>query len=366
MNNPVIIVGAGLAGIRAATLLQAEGIDYRILEARNRVGGRILSIESSAMPESGKFDLGPTWYWPRYEKSISKLVQELRLETFEQYTQGAMLFERYEGRAPEQHVLPEHAIERSLRFTRGVQALISSLVDTLPLDKIELGLHVKGIDLSEDKVISIRAEDSEGHIKVYTTNHVILALPPRLVEKHIHFSPALSKQTVSGLMNKPTWMAAQAKAVAVYDRPFWRETGHSGMASSWVGPLHEIHDASPGTGAGALFGFFGMPATARQEIGETRISKLVIDQLVRLFGPEAREVREILLQDWSTEQETTVANDLMQLTSFPEYGAIPVEGDWEKKIIFAGTETSSDFGGHLEGALLSAEKAVNQIIAFVK
>ncbi|KGP77716.1 MULTISPECIES: flavin monoamine oxidase family protein [Paenibacillus] len=365
MNNPVIIVGAGLAGLRAATLLQAEGIDYRILEARNRVGGRILTNVSSYVPESGKFDLGPTWFWPRYEKSISKLVQELQLETFAQYTQGAMLFERYEGRSPERHVLPENAIERSLRFTDGAQALINALVDQLPLDKIELGVHVKAMDLSRES-ISIRAEDVEGNTKEYTANHVIFALPPRLIAKHIHFSPVLSEQTLRDLMNKPTWMASQAKAVAVYDRPFWRETGHSGMASSWIGPLQEIHDASPETGTGALFGFFGMPAKTRQELGETQISKLVIDQLVRLFGPEAREVQTILLQDWSTEPDTTVQDDLTPLQSYPDYGEISIDGNWKHKIIFAGTETSLNYGGHLEGALLSAERAVNMIIKFVK
>ncbi|MFS0906790.1 hypothetical protein AB3N02_27595 [Priestia aryabhattai] len=58
-------------------------------------------------------------------------------------------------------------------------------------------------------------------------------------------------------------MAGQAKAVAIYDRPFWRELGLSGFVSSWVGPLQEIHDASPDVGSGALFGFLGIPARMR-------------------------------------------------------------------------------------------------------
>jgi monoamine oxidase len=74
-------------------------------------------------------------------------------------------------------------------------------------------------------------------------------------------------------------MAGQAKAVAIYDRPFWRGSGLSGFVSSWFGPLQEIHDASPETRSGALFGFFGMPAKARRELGEDKVLKLVIDQL---------------------------------------------------------------------------------------
>jgi monoamine oxidase len=37
MNEPVVIVGAGLAGLRAAALLQANGISCRVLEARDRI-----------------------------------------------------------------------------------------------------------------------------------------------------------------------------------------------------------------------------------------------------------------------------------------------------------------------------------------
>ncbi|MEM1154111.1 MAG: hypothetical protein AAGI44_08210 [Pseudomonadota bacterium] len=46
----------------------------------------------------------------------------------------------------------------------------------------------------------------------------------------------------------PTWMAGQAKVVAVYESPFWRDSGFSGDAMSRKGPLIEIHDASPASG----------------------------------------------------------------------------------------------------------------------
>ena len=42
------------------------------------------------------------------------------------------------------------------------------------------------------------------------------------------------------------------------------------------------------------------------------------------------------------------------------------DGVWDKKIIFAGTETSSEYGGHLEGALRSAERAVVEVIGLDK
>ena len=40
---PVIIIGAGAAGIAAGRTLQKQGIEYLILEGRDRVGGRVYS-----------------------------------------------------------------------------------------------------------------------------------------------------------------------------------------------------------------------------------------------------------------------------------------------------------------------------------
>ena len=42
-SSDVIIIGAGLSGLYAATILQDEGYRVRVLEADNRVGGRVLS-----------------------------------------------------------------------------------------------------------------------------------------------------------------------------------------------------------------------------------------------------------------------------------------------------------------------------------
>jgi monoamine oxidase len=73
MNNPVIIVGAGLSGLRAASLLTEKGIKCRVLEARDRIGGRVLSASDPKRPDLGKFDLGPTWFWPQYGAKLLNL-----------------------------------------------------------------------------------------------------------------------------------------------------------------------------------------------------------------------------------------------------------------------------------------------------
>ncbi|MFS0892512.1 flavin monoamine oxidase family protein [Peribacillus frigoritolerans] len=362
MNNPVIIVGGGLSGLRAASLLTEQGIECRVLDARDRIGGRVLSTSVTNRPDLGRFALGPTWFWPQYESHIANLVKELDLETFEQYKKGEILIERFQIKPPERCVLKENSDERWVRLTGGVQSLIDALSETIPSEIVELETRVKKIEINESGDITVEAELSDGKRKKILADAVILALPPRLVAHRIEFSPSLPPNLITDIVKKPTWMAGQAKVVAVYDRPFWRELGLSGYVLSAVGPLEEIYDASPNKGSGALFGFFGMPPEARKKMGQEKILKLVFDQLVKLFGSEAKNVKAILYKDWACDSETAVEEDFSPLKSYQSYGQPPVEGVWEKKIIFAGTETNSQCSGHLEGALQSAEQAVFEII----
>lgn len=356
-DEPVIIVGAGLSGLRAATLLHAKGIKCIVLEARDRIGGRVLSLGVEGEPELGKFDLGPTWYWPRYEFAMDRLVKELNLQTFEQFTEGKMLVERSRTEPPIQHDLPAGAMEYSLRFVGGVQALIDALVAKLPTDTIHLNTKVTAIH-----------QDSNGKVKVQTDGNdfyassVIVAIPPRIIEQNISFLPEIHSELQSNLINKPTWMGGQAKFVAVYENPFWRDQGLSGFVSSRVGPLQEIHDASPFSGSGALFGFFGLPAKVRLSMGKEQLIELVMKQLIHLFGPSAKHVKGILYKDWSSDEHTAVEKDSEPLLNFPNYGPIREKTDSLNNIFYVGTEMASQQGGHLEGALQSAERVVIEII----
>ena len=362
MNEPILIVGAGLSGIRAATLLQAQGIEYRIIEARNRIGGRILSEEVEGQQDLGKFDLGPTWFWPQREPVISNLVNELGLRTFEQHTAGEILFEPYENGAIQRHLLPAGAVEKSLRLVGGIGSLIQALAESIPADRVELNSYGTHIQLDEDDKMTVDVRRADGSREKIRAKAVVLALPPRIIASHITFSPQLPQHLLTSLQEQPTWMAGQAKAIAIYERPFWREDGLSGQSMSRTGPLSEIHDASPETGIGALFGFFSMPPKMRQELGEEQVMERVVDQLTRFYGPAAKMPLALLYKDWSSDTKTAVENDSKPLTDFPEYGPPPQSTEWGQKILFASTEATANHGGHLEGALQSAERAVAEVL----
>lgn len=67
----VVVIGAGAAGIGAARQLQEAGVAYRVLEARDRIGGRAWTDDSFAVP----VDLGCFWLWQGSRNSIAALAR---------------------------------------------------------------------------------------------------------------------------------------------------------------------------------------------------------------------------------------------------------------------------------------------------
>jgi len=84
-----IIIGGGLSGVYAAHLLAREKKSFMILEARYRLGGRILSPGFNGFHT----DLGPSWYWPDINPIMEHLIQRLGLKGYRQFEAGLGRFE---------------------------------------------------------------------------------------------------------------------------------------------------------------------------------------------------------------------------------------------------------------------------------
>ena len=348
MSGSVAIVGGGLTGLALADRLHAAGIDFQLFEARDRLGGRI----STARRGADWFDLGPSWFWPGQPR-MAALVQRFGLNVIAQYAEGAQLYE-----TAKEEVIRDRgfaSMQGSLRVHGGMGAIVEALASALPLGSAETGRAVQSI--SADGTISFADHGA------CTFGRVVLAVPPR-VAAEIAFAPELPHHVQSALCGIPTWMAGHAKLVAVYDSAFWRDDGLSGDASSQLGPLAEIHDASATTG-GALFGFVGVPATARAGQRDAVIDASVA-QLGRLFGARAMKPLAVYYTDWAEEVGTAVAADRAPLMHHPAYGRPtvldPAEGS---RICFASSELAPEMGGYLEGALAAADEAAGWVLGMM-
>jgi monoamine oxidase len=85
----VAIVGAGLAGLVAARQLLAAGTEPIVVEARDRVGGRLLNEE---IGDGKVVEVGGQWIGPTQER-IAALAGELGVETFPTHDEGRHLIE---------------------------------------------------------------------------------------------------------------------------------------------------------------------------------------------------------------------------------------------------------------------------------
>ncbi len=104
MSHDAIVVGAGVAGLTAADRLAAAGRDVIVLEARDRVGGRILTVDVPGVPGL-RVDSGGQWVGPAQHALLAEL-KRFGLTTIDQSGGGEDLvsiggrLRRYTGSTP--------------------------------------------------------------------------------------------------------------------------------------------------------------------------------------------------------------------------------------------------------------------------
>jgi monoamine oxidase len=127
-KTKVIVIGAGFSGLAAAYQLHKRGVDVVVLEARNRVGGRVFTYNMDAK-EKLNIELGGEWI-SKAQKRILSLCDELNLKLQDNLMQAHLLYKNKYSRPYEWGQSPE--------WIKKLSRLKMDFVDLRPEEQTEM------------------------------------------------------------------------------------------------------------------------------------------------------------------------------------------------------------------------------------
>lgn len=420
----VIVVGAGIAGIRCARSLHSEGVEVVVLEGRDRTGGRIFTDRSLGFP----IERGANWIEGRNGNPIAEAAKAAKIKTVLDdseeafYAHDGLLLgtkklaalqeineEFREGLAAvadeyEKDVSIEMAVKRLIKGERlsafekqAVNFVMATLeLDTagamdrtslweadegeafsgeslfLPggydqiVDSLATGLDIR---LSED-VKQIKADDHGVHVSTSKGEHqadaVVVSVPLGVLKnKGIRFRPGLSKRKKQAIDRLE--MGTLNKVILRFPRAFWpADVGTFFYISKTRGEFPEIVDWNQVAGQPALLLFQGGAFAKNAERWSDAESVDRAMKVVRTcFGADSPDPDAFLVQRWNADPWTHGSYSFLTTGSTPKDRDALAAPEGER-IYFCGEATHRDYPATVHGAYLSGEREAKRIIKAAK
>ena len=347
-DKQIIILGAGLTGLTLAYRLRGRPVGIRILEARDRAGGRIHTLRPTAGPG---LEMGATWLGHQHTH-LRELLRELGLGTYPQYQNGRLRHQPTAGQPATLHALPPDP-SPSYRIAGGSSALIRELAERLPAGIITYGTPVTGLT-ARDHGIDVTTDR-----ETFMADYVVSTLPPALLTASVSLTPRLPADYLAVAGASDTWMGRSVKAALVYANPFWRKEGEAATLFSNVGPVSELYDHSDPGGRGYALKGFLHPAIGALPPAERE--GRVVAQLVGVYGPVAAAYLGYHDTVWRDESFTSGCAAVDPLPHRYAGEAILRQPQWGGRLLLAGTESSDRYPGYMEGAVRSAQLTAEEL-----
>ena len=148
ITSDIVVIGAGLTGLALAYYLADQNLSVNLIEARDRIGGRIHTRYGDDVAST---ELGATWLGKNHD-ALTDLLEELGIGTFEQILGETAVYEPMSINPPQIVRLPPNE-DPSYRIQGGTSRVIRVLADRIDDDRIYLDQRITKIE-QKDKMIT--------------------------------------------------------------------------------------------------------------------------------------------------------------------------------------------------------------------
>lgn len=225
----VLVIGAGISGLVAAYELNAAGHDVKVLEGRDRIGGRILTLRGN-FSNANFVEAGAARIQPNHNLTLT-YAKHFGLTLVPFYPTEGLYTQVKDGEktlVPIDQLFGNNSAETIgnwKKFAQGTDTLPQAFADALG-DKIHLG---HGVTHIEQNPSGVKVICQSG--RVYKGDRVICTVPLPVLGK-ISFNPSLSCAKEMAISGGYNYRAATRTFVEFPER-FWEKKGLNGWGIFW-------------------------------------------------------------------------------------------------------------------------------------
>jgi monoamine oxidase len=414
-GKTVVVIGAGISGLAAAKKLKEKGFTVIVLEAQEKVGGRLRTDRTLGIA----FDEGASWIHGPSGNPITRLASQSGANTFLTSDDNVKVFDT-NGTAYSDAVLTSaenqfnsalNAVRNAGTQTKSFQSVFNTLYPTQANDRlwkymlsaflefntggdisklsskffdddeefngddviitngydkvtdfiaqgldIRLNTRVTSINYSNEKV-NITANGSN-----FEADYVVVSVPLGVLKNNaITFTPALPTNKLNAITN--TNMGNVNKFLLVWNTPFWdTNLQYIGYTPDTKGKFNYFLNIKKFTPSNGLMTFaFGDYATVTESMTDNEIINEIMLHLKSIYGNSIPNPSNFLRTKWGQNINSYGAY------SYATNGSTSADFDTlsnavNNKLFFAGEHTERKYRGTVHGAYLSGIREADKII----
>lgn len=415
-GKTVVVIGGGISGLAASKKLKENGFTVIVLEAQEKIGGRMQTDRSLGVA----FDEGASWIHGPSGNPITSLASQSGANTFLTSDESVEVFDT-NGTAYSDTVLTstENQFENALNAirnagtqTQSFQTVFNSLYPTQAnnrLWKYMLSAYLEfntGGDISKlsskffdddeafngadviitngfDKVTDFLGQGLDIRLNTRVTainysntkvnitanggkieaDYVVVSVPLGVLKNNaITFTPTLPTNKINAISN--TNIGNVNKFLLVWNTTFWdTNLQYIGFTPDTKGKFNYFLNIKKFTPSNGLVTFaLGDYATATESMPDSQIINDIMLNLKSIYGNNIPNPTNFLRTKWGQNINSFGAY------SYPTNGSTSADFDIlanevNNKVFFAGEHTERDYRGTVHGAYLSGIREADKIIA---